>query len=193
MNIQHTASTSVCQSQSQTFLLAAKQKLRSQLQLVHHMRTLASWGRWQYCMRRSLLECKEGRWNVCVLCNNTVLNRQTETQREEGPAGNHPQGEYKPASWRDGEHKAPVAALQPHPSAPLLRFHIRGPHTGWWWLPSCAKPWLCSSSAWLCKRVSNLFVCFLLNLPTTDHFCRWSSINELALITYSLFLQYHCL
>lgn len=33
---------------------------------------LACWGRSQYCVLRSLLECEEGRWSMCVLCNNTV-------------------------------------------------------------------------------------------------------------------------
>lgn len=33
---------------------------------------LACWGRSQYCVLRSPLECEEGRWSMCVLCNNTV-------------------------------------------------------------------------------------------------------------------------
>ncbi len=36
-----------------------------------------------------------------------------------------------------------------------LLLHIRASDTGWWWPPSCARRWLYSSSAWLCKRVSN--------------------------------------
>lgn len=134
MNIQHTASTSVCQSQSALFPdIPAGCKAKTLNSVTDssshaHLGLLGAltvlYTKVTAGMQGGQVEC------LCVLCNNTALNRKTETQGEEGPAGNHPQDEYKPAYWRDGKHKAPVAALQPHPSTPLLRFHIRGPHTG---------------------------------------------------------------
>lgn len=78
--------------------------------------SLAGGRRYRYFMLRSVMECEQGRWSMCVLCNSTVLYKQKNTQRREGPGG------ISRRPYRDVKHKAHVAALQALHTRPLRLF-----------------------------------------------------------------------